>query len=127
MSLFQYGALKLSSGRLSKFKIDCDALTVGDLRCLAYLAYQILPRFGGVVGVPRGGLLLAEALREYASPPGPWLVVDDVLTTGASMERMRSGLNEANGQTLGLVLFARGPCPGWVRVLFPLPEELWSV
>lgn len=124
MSLFEYGDFTLNSGAKAKWKIECDALTVADLRALAFMAAQVLPPFYAAVGVPRGGTVLAEAVNEYKSH-GPWLVVDDVLTTGGSMERQRARLDTANGPTLGLVLFARGPCPPWVRALFQLPQELW--
>lgn len=124
MSLFQYGDFKLNSGATSKWKLECDALTQGDLKALAFMAFQILPPFGLVVGVPTGGLLFAECLRAYTSH-GPTLIVDDVLTTGGSIEREKSKANKANGDPLGVVIFARGKCPPWVQALFQMPEKLW--
>jgi len=69
-------------------------------------------KFGAVEGVPSGGLRFAEALRQYQSA-GPLLIADDVLTTGASMELHRAGRD-----ALGVVIFARGPCPAWVAPKF---------
>ena len=125
-NLFQYGDFKLSSGITSKWKIECDALTVFDLRALAFMAFKILPRrFYIVDGVPTGGLLFAEAMRQYATISAPTLIVDDVLTTGASMERMKASRTHPRGEPMGLVIFARGPCPPWVQAIFQLPKELW--
>ncbi len=123
MGLFNYGEFTLHSGGANRFKIDCNALTVTDLKALAWMAWRRLPRFGGVVGVPYGGLAFATALSPYACHPAPWLVVDDVLTTGRSMEEARQKLDTVNGPVLGLVIFARGPCPDWVVPLFSLSPE----
>lgn len=42
------------------------------------------------------------------------LIVDDVLTTGKSMKEQRGKRIDA----VGIVVFARGPCPAWIRPLF---------
>ena len=123
MGLFQYGDFVLNSGAKTKWKIDCDDLTLRDIKTLAFMGAQLLPRFGGVAGVPKGGLLFAEAMRAYTSE-GPWLGVDDVLTTGASMERVRAKLSTVD-PVLGIVIFARGPFPDWVQAIFTMPEKLW--
>ena len=118
MSLFNLGQFTLHSGAQSPFKIDCDALTDADLEALAQIGAQMVPLFGKVEGVPRGGLRLKAALDKYAD--ARWsqlLIVDDVLTTGGSMERQRNGR-----QAVGLVIFARGPCPSWVTPLFTFAE-----
>jgi hypothetical protein len=67
-----------------------------------------------VVGIPRGGWPIANALQKYCSGwAGGRLLVDDVWTTGATME------NEKKDHTdIGVVLFARGPCPEWVHPVF---------
>lgn len=117
MNLFRTGDFALSSGRRSNWKIDCEALTAWDWKTLALMLAERLPAFGKVEGVPRGGLLLAAAMEAYAtSGESRLLVVDDVLTSGASMEKVRAGRH-----AVGAVVFARGSCPWWVMPLFQMP------
>lgn len=111
-ALFQQGEFNLHSGAKSGWKIECDALTDADLEALAARVAQRMD-FGDVVGVPRGGLRFANALKCYVTS-GPMLIVDDVLTTGRSMQEMRQAHPDANG----LVIFSRGICPPWVRPIF---------
>jgi len=117
MSLFAHGKFESHSGLTLPWKIDCDALTDDDLRVLAAeIATRI--KFGQVVGVPRGGLRLAYMLEYYITTRHPvTLIIDDVLTTGQSMEQFRAGK-----EAIGVVIFARGPCPPWVKPIF----TLWS-
>jgi orotate phosphoribosyltransferase len=125
MSLFRLGDFTLHSGSQSRWKIDCDALSPQDWEALAVMLVERLPAFGLVVGVPEGGLPLADALGKYADSVGPVLVVDDVLTTGRSMEEEREFLLKRYKpeDNLGAVVFARGPCPDWVYPLFRLGEK----
>lgn len=120
--LFQFGAFKLHSGAWSPWKIDCDAITDDELlACAELIALNV--RFSEVEGVPTGGTRLAMMLRRWRLPPSqgaPLLIVDDVLTTGASMEELRAGRD-----AIGVVLFARGKCPRWVTPLFKMPED-WA-
>jgi orotate phosphoribosyltransferase len=114
MNLFQRAWFQLHSGQSSEWKIDCDALTDDDMIGLASMLSEILPPFGRVEGVPTGGLRLADTMLRYRSD-GPLLIVDDVLTTGASMEAHRH-----DRQAIGAVIFARGRCPWWVIPLFQM-------
>lgn len=116
-NLFDYGLeKKLNSGISSPFKIDCDFLTDGDIDACAKLIADMSAAFKFVEGVPDGGLRLAKALKKYRNTKSDrLLIVDDVLTTGGSMRRHRNGR-----LALGAVIFARGPCPRWVRSLFTL-------
>lgn len=108
MSLFQLGNFTLASGQTSPWKLECDALDDGDWECLAYLGSRIVPSFGSVIGVPRGGLPFAKAMEKYITD-GPRLVVDDVFTTGKSLAPY---LNE---YTFALVVFARtNPPSPWL-------------
>lgn len=118
-SLFVAGEFTAHSGNLLPYKIECDALTDEDLATLAAEVARRL-RFSSVYGVPRGGRRFADALALHRSPDGPLLIADDVLTTGASMEEVRSQIILAGtaAQPLGIVIFARGPCPDWVTPLF---------
>lgn len=133
MNLFQKQETKLNSGQVSDFKIECDALTDADWECLAYLISKEVS-FDFVVGVPSGGNKLAKALKKYST--NTWqqivLIVDDVLTTGGSMERMKADLKtkepqvrDVDGNLMettfkGFVVFERGECPSWIKSLFSL-------
>jgi len=93
------------------------------------MALEILPVFSLAVGVPRGGTRLANAINELAYPEGqnsragPVLIVEDVLTTGRSMENVREICGPLTHElgAIGLVIFARGKCPDWVTALFQMP------
>ncbi|HJS83718.1 MAG TPA: phosphoribosyltransferase [Nitrososphaera sp.] len=98
------------------FKIDCDALSDDEVETLAWLLSKRLPSFSSVEGVPQGGLRLATAMGKFAAKEGPLLIVDDVFTTGGSMEEHRAG----RYNVIGAVLFARGPCPFWIKPLFSM-------
>lgn len=132
--IFRLGAFRLHSGGASSFKIDCDALADADLDALAAEAYARLPAFGHVVGVPRGGLRLAAALRRYeVAACDRVLVADDVLTTGRSVLEARAAvLADATRHGFpgvpvsGVVIFARGPVPPWVLPLFTMAEFPWE-
>ena len=115
MNLFQTGTFNLHSGGQTTWKIDCDALTNEDLKTIAMLIAEHVPVFGSVLGIPKGGLRLATFLTEKKTH-GPVLIVDDVLTTGASMEAAR----RKERYSIGAVIFARGECPSWIRPLFQL-------
>jgi hypothetical protein len=134
--LFQTGDFTLASGAKSDFKIECDAFSPADWEGLALMASKVLPPFGEVLGVPRGGIPFADALRKYATK-GKTLLAEDVCTTGGSITRYRDGIIEAEeGFTgniltqdsfIGVCVFARGPVPPWVTPLFPHPGLLLAV
>lgn len=112
MNLFKCGHHILHSGQESWWKIDCDALTGDDIDTLAMLIADLTGPFGSVEGVPQGGLRLATRLRQYQTA-GRLLIVDDVWTTGASMEEWRAGR-----EAIGAVIFARSTVHPWVTALF---------
>lgn len=96
MPLFKQGEFTSHSGLQLADKIDCDALTDEDWEAQAkWFSDRI--GFGKVIGIKTGGTKLAEALQKYASPFGPVLIIDDVLTTGRSMEKARVKYPEAVG------------------------------
>ena len=116
-NLFQSGQFVLSSGAVSPWKIECDALTEHDVETIAAMLFPVLMPFSSVEGVPQGGLRLAEAMRVYQSAgEGGLLIVDDVLTTGGSMERQRRGRAMAQGA----VIFARQRPQPWITPLFQM-------
>lgn len=119
MSHFHYGEQPIlsHSGLLLSFKIICDRYSDEDWASLARIvAHKFI--FSETIGIPRGGLAFAEALRPWCSPGYPTLVVDDVMTTGRSMERARA----RHPGALGVVLFARCACPAWVFPMFQMPD-----
>jgi len=121
-ALFQQGEFTLHSGKQTNFKIDCDALADDDWGALATMVSERFD-FSVVHGIPRGGEKFAKALQEYMNPHSAFvLIVDDVLTTGRSMEEARGkyGVELCKG----VVVFARGLCPNWICPLFQmLPDN----
>lgn len=122
MSLFQLGDFILHSGDISHFKIDCDALTFEDWEAIAFLVKEKF-KFSKVIGIPEGGIKLAQALEKYIELGHQTLIVDDVYTTGNSMFAMNVNRPE---MCIGVVLFARGKCPSWVWPIFSL-YDWWGV
>ena len=119
LNLFQTGKFKLHSGKTSNFKINCDALTDDDLETFAQLISNNLD-WNIVIGVPTGGKALANKLVQYNNPKSiNVLIVDDVLTTGASMEQYQF----IDFVRIGVVIFARGPCPDWIAPIFQMWEK----
>ena len=119
-ALLQFGSFKSHSGLTLPFKIECDAFTPDDWATLAQIANQRL-YWGEVEGVPEGGLAFAEALRRYSQPDGRLMIVDDVFTTGQSMEEHRAGRD-----AFGLVVFARNLVPLWIEPMFELGPSFRS-
>lgn len=118
MSLFIRKDFISHAGIELDFKIECDSLTDEDLETLAFIASTKL-LFRGVIGIPRGGLRFAEALKkwEIPNPSLPLLIVDDVLTTGKSMNEYKE--KYSTEFIMGLVIFSRmtNP-PHWITPLF---------
>lgn len=117
MSIFVKKEFQMHSGGMAHYKIECDALTDEDIETLAWLIAQ-KGKFRLVHGVPTGGQRLADALQKYKSPEGVRLIVDDVLTTGASMEAAKAALGWTDA--IGVVLFARNQCANWIRPVFEM-------
>ena len=121
ITLFSWGNFKSHSGDELGFKINCDALSDVDLDCLAEM---IAGRFSffGVVGVPDGGRRLSDKLQRYIDYNSRnLLIVDDVLTTGRSMNIMKAEwIHEFHQDIVGVVIFARGECPDWVTPVFKM-------
>ena len=112
------------SGIPLDFKIDCDALTDEDLEALAfYISKRI--KFSYVHSVPKGGDRLATALKKYETDCSTHLIVDDVLTTGKSMNDVyeQVSTNWPNKPIRGIVIFNRqlhALLPAWVQPIFTL-------
>lgn len=127
---WRYTPTKLHSGGRSHFRVDCDALTLSDWTSLAEVATRIV-KFGRVIGIPGGGKQFEGALRQHVDPTvAAVLIVDDVMTTGASFESMAASVE---GPHVGVCVFARlGPdggagdvaWPSWVTPLFFVSQAL---
>ncbi|MBR20256.1 MAG: hypothetical protein CMA64_08970 [Euryarchaeota archaeon] len=129
MKLFQDGDFTSHAGLPLKWKLECDAITDEEWRCIAKMImdYQTEP-FSKAVGIPRGGLKLAEALQPYASnnSSDQVLICDDVFTTGTSMvdfiKEHYPNWTRAMGHRW--VVFARNKSyvdPYYTRALFQMP------
>jgi len=124
MTLFQCKKFTSHSGLELNFKIDCDYLTDSDIECIAKLIAK-RTKFGGVYGIPRGGGRLADALEPYSNRRSKTLlIVDDVLTTGRSMEEARAWFDNGYWDIKGWVIFARKRPPEWVNAVFVLSEVI---
>ena len=126
--LFEVGDFTSHAGNKLAWKIECDAIRPEWWDGLARMImdYQTEP-FSKVVGIPRGGMALAHAMKKYVTPGDhPWLVVDDVYTTGTSFREFCT-----DNQTMFAYkwcAFARKPIayeePHDVRALFTMPPEV---
>lgn len=134
MSLFQWGNFKLHSGGESWWRIDCDDLTDSEIALFAKLIRERCGMFHEVTCPPShpgsAAPRLVNALYEYKSDfsgktPLSWLVVDDVLTSGASMEEARKQAwlrGNPYMKIWGAVLFARGEYDNtWITPVFCMP------
>ena len=107
------------------WKIECDALSYLEWYTIKKMIMEISPPFREAIGVPKGGIKLAELLNEHATgkESDPICIVDDVHTTGESMnefKRIRQWRNPT--KYIGWVVFARCQTPDWVRALFQMPS-----
>lgn len=121
MNLFKSGIFTSHSGKVLPYKIDCDALTDDDMNTIASIIATRI-KFDRVIGIPTGGLRLQYALGRYIGWGQNILIVDDVLTTGKSMEDKRQEIiADHRGFTyeiFGWVIFARTKPPDWINAVF---------
>ena len=124
MTLFVEDAFVASSGRVLPWKVECDALTDDDWQ---WAAKRIAQRqwIGPLFGIPRGGMKLTQALKQYSDPQCDIpMIVDDVLTTGASMEKMRLACERVfESEPVGIVMFARVRPAAWINPIW----QLWGL
>jgi orotate phosphoribosyltransferase len=125
MDLFQKQKFTSHAGIPMEWKIEMDAISDKEWDCLAAMImdYQKEP-FSKVVGIPRGGVKLQNALQKYSEwePKHPWLVVDDVYTTGTSFREFCT--TKETMFAYKWVVFARQPTVKeecGVRALFTMP------
>ncbi len=119
--MFKWGKFTSHSGLALDWKVECDSLTDEDWACIAELIASRV-KFRRVFGIPTGADKLAALLQSRCDGNArDILIVDDVLTTGDSLRQMRQKLrDEGEANIVGIVLYARGPCPWWVTPIFGL-------
>ena len=121
--LFVEEDFKSHAGLDLHWKIEMDALDEEEWKCIARMIseYQTEP-FQAAIGIPRGGIKLGQYLNEYSTQNSedPYLIVDDVLTTGGSMEEYkREHFKDKNA--IGWVVFSRTKPVEWINTLFQMP------
>lgn len=93
MGIFKNEAFVSHTGLRLLFKIECDGLDQEDIETVAAIIGRSF-YFKAVVGIPRGGLRLAEALEKFCQPGAlDTLLVDDVSTSGSSMKEARNKID----------------------------------
>ena len=122
--LFQSVDFVSHSGLDLKWKIECDAISDPEWFTISQMIMEISPPFKEAVGIPRGGTKLGNLLNQYGTGKrkDPICIVDDVLTTGGSMNeflRKRHWRNPTD--YMGWVVFSRIKPPEWVTALFQMP------
>ena len=115
--LFQEGVFTSSSGAKLPWKFECDAISAAGWEFFAKrVSEQIWIRT--LLFVPTGGREFYDALLPHKDPNGEYIViVDDVLTTGASMEKVRreNGRYMKGVPVIGVVAFARTKPASWIK------------
>lgn len=106
------GEFTAASGRKLPFKIECDGYNLEQWGVIAQACRHRLPPFCKVLGVPRGGLMLAKLLKPYVTLGSNCvLITDDVWTTGFSMRAFAEKNISYPYEWQGLVAFSRGQRP----------------
>lgn len=123
--LFKSIDFKSHSGLDLSWKIEMDVLSDSEWFTIKKMIIELTPPFKEAVGIPTGGSKLGDLLNEHGTgkEDDPICIVDDVLTTGESMEYFLTQYqrNRRPFTAIGWVVFARGQCPGWVTSLFQMP------
>ena len=125
--LFKSINFKSHSGLDLSWKIECDVLLDSEWFTISKMILELTPPFREAVGIPEGGVKLGELLNEHATgnEKDPICIVDDVLTTGKSMEYFleQYSRNRVPFVAIGWVVFARVRTPSWVQALFQMPID----
>ena len=124
--LFQEEDFIGHSGGQLHWKIEMDALEDEEWKCIARMIMEIETRpFCSAIGIPRGGLKLSVYLNDYSTQDenDPYLICDDVLTTGGSMDYFINQYfrNRKPQGYFGWVVFARTQPAEWIKPLFQMP------
>ena len=118
------------SGGQLHWKIECDAITSPEWKCIARMIMEYEKRpFQAAIGIPRGGVELGRWLNEYSTqnPDDPYLICDDVLTTGGSFDEFVDSYFRNRNPVVGYFgwcVFARDkPRQDWIQSLFQMPKK----
>ena len=125
IELFQKLDFKSHSGLDLTWKIEMDAPSHGEWECIAQMIMELTPPFKEAIGIPRGGYILGKLMNKHGTGKreDPICIVDDVLTTGGSMNEFRTKRQWRNpSKYIGWVVFARSQPPDWVTALFQMPS-----
>ena len=126
IDLFQKINFTSHSGLDLTWKIEMDALSRGDWECIAQMIFELSPPFREAIGIPRGGVKLGKLLNLHGTgkKEDPICIVDDVLTTGGSMDEFKTKRQWRNPTNyIGWVVFSRSQTPHWVNALFQMPYK----
>lgn len=127
MSLLEQGDFTLHSGDKSWWKINCDAFK-GQEAILARMIWEKLfpmDHYEQVIHPESRSESIVHSLAKELRKDC-WktsvniLLIDDVLTTGKSMEELKATINQEQYFVHGVVIFDRssGKCPDWIKPLF---------
>ena len=128
MAVFQKKDFIMHSGGLAHWKIECEKYSEEDFETFAWLIAQKAKTIIGedrtgvreIYGVPFGGKMIEEKFIPYLDKWGTLrLIVDDVLTTGKSMEKAK--IEKGWSDAIGIVIYARGTYPNWIKPIFAMP------
>ena len=124
IDLFQRVDFTSHAGLDLSWKIEMDALSENEWKCIAHMIMELSQPFQAAIGIPRGGLKLSGYLHEYSTqnPADPYLIVDDVMTTGGSIEEYKKE-HFSDKYVIGCVFFARSHVPIWCDALFRMPYK----
>jgi hypoxanthine phosphoribosyltransferase len=125
----EWGTFTSHSGEALGWKIKAHKFSPAVVEVFAKLIKNRIG-FTDVIGIPTGGLPLAQALEKYRvrrDQPGitvtpTLLIVDDVYTTGFSMEEARVDAARSGkfkfSKIRGAVMFTRDRLPNWIYPVF---------
>ena len=82
VDLFQKVDFKSHAGLDLSWKIEMDALSDNEWKCIAHMITELSQPFRAAIGIPRGGLKLSGYLNEHGTQKesDPYLIVDDAVS-----------------------------------------------
>jgi len=128
--MFKNGEFTSHAGKKLSWKIECDSLDRNDITTICELIASKFAFKEAYCPVTNSHFVndMTRFLNHYHATKNcsQILIVDDVLTTGKSMEERRQNLIRQNvlySHIKGVVLFSRGECPRWITPIFTLNKK----